>query len=46
MTSEDLTGTNIANSNEQYRKRGMTKIDSDNHSQKAHHVHVVTNMHL
>ena len=32
ITSEGQTGTNTEQAQEEYRKRGMTKVDSDNHS--------------
>lgn len=32
ITSEGQTGTSTAEAQEEYRKRGMTKVDSHNHS--------------
>ena len=32
ITLEGQTGTNTQEAQEEYRKRGMTKMDSDNHS--------------
>ena len=35
ITSERQTGTNTEQAQEEYRKRGMTKVDSDNHSHEG-----------
>ncbi len=35
ITSEGQTGTNTPEAQEEYRKRGMTKVDSDNHTQEG-----------
>ena len=35
ITSEGQTGTNTQEAQEEYRKRGMTKVDSDNHSHEG-----------
>jgi hypothetical protein len=35
ITSEGQTGTNTQEAQEEYRKRGMTKVDSDNHTRKV-----------
>jgi len=32
ITSEGQTGTNTPEAQEEYRKKGMTKVDSHNHS--------------
>jgi len=32
ITSEEQTGTNTPEAQEEYRKRGMTKVDSHDHS--------------
>jgi len=35
ITSEGQTGTNTHVAQEEYRKRGMTKVDSDHHSHEG-----------
>ncbi len=35
ITSEGQTGTNTVQAPEEYRKRGMTKVDSDNHTHEG-----------
>ena len=35
ITSEGQTGTNTQEAQEEYRKRGMTKVDSHNHSHEG-----------
>ena len=35
ITSEGQTGTNTQEAQEEYRKRGMTKVDSNNHSHEG-----------
>ena len=35
ITSEGQTGTNTQEAQEEYRKRGMTKVDSDNHTHEG-----------
>ena len=35
ITSEDQTGTNTPEAQEEYRKRGMTKVDSHDHSHEG-----------
>lgn len=35
IASEGQTGTNTEQAQEEYRKRGMTKVDSDNHSHEG-----------
>src|SRR5919107_1162744 len=35
ITSEGQTGTNTEQAQEEYRKRGMTKVDSHNHSHEG-----------
>lgn len=35
ITSEGQTGTNTQEAQEEYRKRGMTKVDSANHSHEG-----------
>jgi hypothetical protein len=35
ITSEGQTGTNTPQAREEYRKRGMTKVDSDNHAHEG-----------
>ena len=35
ITSEGQTGTNTEQAQEEYRKRGMTKVDSANHSHEG-----------
>ncbi len=35
ITSEGQTGTDIQEAQEEYRKRGMTKVDSDNHTHEG-----------
>jgi hypothetical protein len=35
ITSEGQTGTNTPEAQEEYRKRGMTKVDSDEHSHEG-----------
>ena len=35
ITSEGQTGTDTPEAQEEYRKRGMTKVDSDNHTNEG-----------
>ncbi len=35
ITSEGQTGTNTEQAQEEYRKRGMTKVESDDHSHEG-----------
>ena len=35
ITSDGQTGTDTQEAQEEYRKRGMTKVDSDNHSHEG-----------